>query len=286
MATTDETTGPTGLTALLRRIATAPPAFYATAVGASALANVPLTDRAALLRDQLAHLPHGTRRFPNAGNPIRVGKTGSGPDLLLLSWTAADLQREIEAGVRVFGRLGISAGMRVANALAGALVTPGALLLGDVVEAIGALDVPLGAIDGPAAAKGAWELLDRVEPALLILDQASAGPLFAGMPAGVRPWWRGIVWLRTDAAPAAARPAAPAGFSGWERTWLAIPDAASFVGHEVAPGRYLLDEGVCGEVVDDRLVVTPLGREMVLLRYPTGLRARLVDGAGGVVELT
>ena len=271
-----------GIDALLRRIAATPPPFYA---GVTELARVPPTERQRVLQDQLAHLPYGRRGFPDAADPIRVGTTGSGDDLLLLAWTAADLACEIEAGARVFGRLGIGPGMRVANALPGALATPGALLLGDVIESIGALDVPLGVLDGPAAAKAAWELLDRVEASVLVLDPASADALFAGMPAGARPWWQGIVWLRSDRLPPRDRPAPPPTFAGWQRGWLAVPDAACFVAHEITPGHFQLDEGVHAEVDAGRLLVTPLASDVALLRYVSAIAVRAFDPTTATIEL-
>src|SRR5262245_18164676 len=128
----------------------------------------PVLRRFDLLADQKAHPPFGHRRFGPADPPVRVGIAGSGADLLLLVWSATDLAREIEAGVRVLGRLGIGPGTRVANTLPGALATPGALLLGDVDEAIGALDVPLARVETEAAARAAWELVDRVQCEILV----------------------------------------------------------------------------------------------------------------------
>src|SRR5438093_2433979 len=157
-----------------------------------------LLTRDELVRDQLAHLPLGTRRPAGAPRPVRVGTSGSGDRLLVLAWSARELARERAAGVRLLGRLGIAPGMRVANALPGALATPGALLLGDVIEEIGALDVPLGTADGEASARQAWELVDRVRPDVIVL--AGAAPFFAAAPREARPWWRGVVWLRTDTA--------------------------------------------------------------------------------------
>src|SRR5262245_48064620 len=114
--------------------------------------------RADLVAEQRAHPPWGRRRFSPDEPPVRVGTTGSGDDLLLLGWTPAELAAEVAAGARLFGRLGIAPGMCVANALPGALATPGALLVGDVIEQIGALDVPLGVVDTAAAGPAAWEL--------------------------------------------------------------------------------------------------------------------------------
>ena len=93
MTNADQLVGATGLKELLRRVAGAPPVYYRSAAGVSTLANLPLTDRAAILRDQLANLPHGGRRFADAGHPVRVGKTGSGDDLLVLLWTAHEIGR-------------------------------------------------------------------------------------------------------------------------------------------------------------------------------------------------
>src|SRR5262245_66030163 len=125
--------------------------------------------RADLVADQLARPPFGRRTFTTEDPAVRVGSTGTGNDLLLLAWSARELAREVEAGVRLLGRLGIRAGQRVANTLPGALATPGAPPLGDVNEAIGALDVPLGTVETEAAARAAWELVDRVQCQILIL---------------------------------------------------------------------------------------------------------------------
>lgn len=288
------------LPTLLARIVSAPSLFYldrlqraarGATVGPTQLARLPLTTRDELWRDQLDHLPHGTRRYANAAPPVRAGATGSGAALLVLTWTAADLARERAAGVRVLGRLGIAAGMRVANTLPGALATPGALLLGDVIEDIGALDIPLGPVTSAATARAAWELVDRVHPDVLVIDTISAGPLLAAAPPAARPWWQGIVWLQTDAAPRdrAALPAA-AGFAGWQRPWLAVAEATSFVAHCCSAGRFHADDTVIVEIVDPTssvtvpaprlgaLALTPLGLDTPVLRYLSGLRARVVSG--------
>lgn len=233
-----------------------------------------VSTRRDLVRDQLAHLPLGTLRRPQAA-PVRVGKVGTGDDLLVLAWSADDLARERAAGVRMLRALGLDAGARIANALPGALETPGALLLGDMVEELGALDVPLGVVETPAAAAQAWELLDRVEPAVLVLEAASASALLAGAPAARRPWWRGILWLRRGAA-AVPRPALPAAlaFDGWQRTWLAVPEAACVVGWSCARERLHVDAGVRASVADGTLVVEgPAGllfQSGVAVRSPLG----------------
>ena len=251
----------------------------------------PLTDRAALVADQRAHPPLGSR-WARAPKPIRAGATGSGTDLLVLGWTADDLAAERAAGARVFTALGITPGLPVANALPGALATPGALLVGDVVEEIGALDVPLGVIESAAAARPAWELFDRVRPAVLILDEGGASHLLGAAPEAERPWWAGIIWLRRGGAPPRERVFVPeaAGFRGWQRSWLAVAEAASFVAWSCAAGRYHVDAGVAAEVVDGELVLTPHGRSAAVVGYRSGVRASGITAvcqcgaAGPVVE--
>jgi hypothetical protein len=233
--------------------------------------GLPLRTRAQLLADQAAQPPFGTRTFGDGDGPVRVGVTGSGATLLLLPWSESDLARERAAGARVFGRLGIRGRMRVANALPGALATPGALVVGDVNEELGALDVPLGEIATPAAAAAAWELLDRVEVGVLILDPATAGPLLDAAPPAARPWWRGIVWLARAGA-TAATPAVGA-FDGWQRTWLAVPEVSSFVGGDCPEGRLHVDPSFTPAVEEGTLVLGPL-HPGVPWRYRTELPAR------------
>jgi hypothetical protein len=240
-----------------------------------------LVHRADLVAEQLASPPWGRHGFAPDDPPVRVGTTGSGPDLVLLGWTASQLSAEIAAGTRLFARFGIAPGMRVANTLAGALVTPGSLLVGDVIESIGALDVPLGVVDSEVAAKPAWELFDRVETTVVI---AEPGPdttaFFAAAPATPRPWWKGIVWLSRGTAAAPVPP--PPGFGGWQRTWLAIAEATSFVAGSCERGGFHLADGVTADIEDGELVLGPR-------RYASGLRAKWIAacpcGAGGALAL-
>ena len=237
--------------------------------------------RADLVADQLASPPWGRQAFAADDPPVRVGATGSGKDLLLLGWTAADLAREVTAGARLFARFGIAPGMRVANTLPGALTTPGALLVGDVVEEIGALDVPLGVVDTEAAAKPAWELFDRVEVTVLIAEPGAATTaFFAAAPPAARPSWKGIVWLSRGMSATPVPP--PPGFAGWQRTWLAVAEATSFVAGSCEAGCFHVVEGVPADVEGGELAVGPR-------RYASGLRARLVErcpcGGGNAVAL-
>lgn len=283
------------LSALFTRIREAPSPFYQRRLGAAAasgvphaLDGVPLTRRDDIRNDQLQHLPHGTRPFQNAGHPVRAGISGSGANLLVLTWTAADLARERVAGTRLLERLGVTRGMRVANTLPGAMATPGSLLLGDTVEELGALDIPLGVVDGEAAARSAWELIDRVQPEILILNGTSATHLLASAPPARREWWRGIIWLRNAGDGTVPAPPTPSGFVGWQRQWLAVAEATSFVAWSCPAARFHALDHVVVEVADDAtgvrcaagqvgtLVVTTLAGDTPLLRYASGIRVRMV----------
>jgi hypothetical protein len=233
--------------------------------------------RAELVREQALRPPFGGRMFAPDERPVRAGITGTGPSLLLLAWSESDLGRERAAGARLFRQLGIEAGMRVANALPGALATPGALIVGDVNEELGALDVPVGDVATPAAASAAWELIDRVEVGVVILDPARATMFLAAAPALERPWWRGIVWLETPGAPA-ERPAAPA-FGGWQRRWLAVPEVSSFVAGECAAARLHVNPAFAPAVEGGELVLGPL-HPGVPWRYRTTYAARALGACG------
>lgn len=248
------------------------------AVATSDWEKIPYTSRADLVADQLRHLPFGSRRTAAAATPIRVGICGSGDDLLVLPWSEHDLALEKAAGTRLLGACGVAAGAAVANTLPGALVSPGSLLFGDVVEAHGALDVPLGAIESDAAAKQAWELVERVHPSVLVLESATADRFFAAAPPAARPWLDGLIWLWRGRGGGGEVPAA-VGFSGWQRRWLAIAEVASFVAASCAAGPFHADESIIIEAApsSSALVLTPVGGENALLRYDCGLPVRLIE---------
>jgi len=231
----------------------------------------PAHTRSELIADQAAHPPFGSRSFAPEDGPVRVGITGNEATLLVLGWSESDLGRERAAGARVFARLGIQTRMRVANALAGALATPGALIVGDVDEELGALDVPLGEIATPVAAAAAWELLDRVEVNVLVLDPAASDALLAAAPPLARPWWQGIVWLCRPGIPFA--PPTVSALPGWRRRWLAVPEVSSFVASECDRGRLHVDAAFAPSVEAGELLLGPL-HPGVAWRYRSGWAAR------------
>jgi hypothetical protein len=125
----------------------------------------------------------------------------------------------------------------------------------------------------------------------MVLDAATARPLLAAAPRAHRPWWRGIVWLARGAAPTWPAEGHPTlGFDGWERWWLAVAEVTSFVAGSCSAPRLHVDAGVVAEIVDARtgaaleagatgtLALTALDVDAPLLRYATGITARMPDG--------
>ncbi len=110
---------------------------------------------------------------------------------------------------------------------------------------------------------------------------ATAPRLFAGMPARDRPWWRGIVWCGVGGD-------APAAFRGWQRAWLAVPEATSFVAASCASGRFHPADGVAVDVVDGRLAVAAPGRawRYVRDRAVRALGPCACGAAGAAFEVT
>jgi hypothetical protein len=150
-----------------------------------------------------------------------------------------------------------------------------------VIDEMGGLDIPLGTIDSENAAKQAWELVDRVEPQVLVLDTTTAERFLALAPPSPRPWLLGAIWLRTDSSPAPPVLPDQVGFTGWQGTWLGIAEVRSFAAAGCAAGVLHMDSEVYGEAVGSpasgeigRLTLTPLSGDSVLLRYETQLQCR------------
>lgn len=219
---------------------------------------------------------------------------------MVLTWTASDLARERAAGVRCLRSLGIRPGMRVANTLPGALSTPGSLLLGDVVDELGALDIPLGEVTDARSAEAAWKLIGRVRAEVLVSPRAGAAQLLAQMPPDGAPSLRGVVWIVRSADPMVVEEPEIPGFGGWVGAALAIPEAACFVAIRCPRGIFHADDDCVVEILNEEgsladcgeLTVTPRERDTLVLRYASelsvaaeecdcgrdGASFRLVDG--------
>jgi hypothetical protein len=270
----------------LRRIAAGGPSYYERLLdghGADSFTALPPTRYEDLVRDQLDQPPQGSRRPAAAPPPVRAGWLRDEGRLLVLTWTAADLAQERACGVRILSALGVTAGMRVANTLPGALATPGSLLLGDILEDIGALDVPLGIVETEAQAKQAWDLVDRVEPQVLVVESDQARLFLEMAPDRPRRWWQGILWVRREHSPAPPSLPAKLGFDGWQNTCLSVPLARSFAAAQCDSGRFHFDASLLPERVSEgdgksEILLTTLTGDTPLLRYRTRLCAlREVD---------
>jgi hypothetical protein len=206
-------------------------------------------------------LPPDTWRRPSAPL-VRAGASGRVEQLLVLAWTAEMLATERAAGVRVLRRVGITAGQRVANNLPGALVTPGSLLLGDVVEELGALDVPLGETKADGAIDNAWALIERVQPHALVLEAATAERFFAAAPIKYAVQLRALVWLHRE--PPKQLPSPPPSWKVEQQLHcLAVPEVLSFFAYS-CNDHFHCDESISALVVDERsLLPAPVGALLV-----------------------
>lgn len=203
--------------------------------------------RETLVRMQRSLPPQTWRR--QVDPLIRAGVSGRGDALLVLAWTAQMLSVERSAGVRFLQLAGIRPGHRVANTLPGALTTPGSLLLGDVVEDLGALDIPLGPITNTEGAARCWELLRMVEPQALVLEAATAPVFFADAPPAQEWSLNAVIWLHREIP--TAWPRLPQNI-GAERTlhWLTVPEVQCFFAHSCEEGHFHLDQLLQWRVVD------------------------------------
>lgn len=180
---------------------------------------------------------------------VRAGISGQGASLLVLTWTQGMLAAERAAGVRLLQQLGVQRGHRVANNLAGGLVTPGSLLLGDVVEELGALDIAVGETRCEQSANHAWQWLQRLSPEVLVLEAQTADALLRAMPptCSLRP--AVVLWLHRGAP--TSMPRMPATFSNARVVhWLAVPEVLSFFAHSCNGEHFHCDSSLEATVVD------------------------------------
>jgi hypothetical protein len=215
--------------------------------------------------------PVGELALGDAPRPVRLGSCERGDATILVAFTARDLARTAAYGARALAAAGLAPRMRVANTLEGGLATPGSLVLGDALEALGALDVPLGPVRDAKTAVTIAALVARIDAEILVVDPPSAVALGAAL-AGNRPAsWRGIVWLGADGAPGKE--------PGWSRRWISLPEISVFFAVDCSVGRLHLDPDVRVEIREGRLRIGTLAGDRPLLAYEPGLRAAVLgDG--------
>jgi len=201
---------------------------------------------------------------------IRAGlATAALPRPTPIAWSRADLDREAAHGARLLRRAGLAPRGRSSDTLEGGLVAPGTLAVADALAALDALALPVGPIVDAAGLKRATEVWDIVRPEVLIVDPISFAFLHAASD-----WPRPrlfIVMLTPDDTAALAAPAAVDALR-----ILSVPHVGTWIAGEcpARAGLHLLDD-IYAEIVDGRLILTPLRRTIAPLRVDTGLAATI-----------
>jgi len=235
-----------------------------------------------LAADERARPPYGAWRA--ASDFVRVGVPRRPSPLEMLVFTPDDLEREARAGAVALSAAGLAPGGRETNTLPGGLPTPGSLIVGDAAQALGALDMPVGPLAGPAR-EVAFDFWQRVNPDFAVVDEAGAGDLAAllaekettASAVGIR----AVAVLSDLRDPPSALP--PLGVPVARIAGLA--EAFSMLAVSEADGIWVVPrDEVVVEVVDDELLVTTLHHSAALVRYATGVRARLVAAPAGRSE--
>lgn len=237
-----------------------------------------------LAADERAHPPYGTWRA--ASDFVRVGVPRRPSPLQLVLFTAEDLEREARIGSLALAAAGLAPGGRETNTLPGGLPTPGSLIVGDAAQALGALDMPVGPLAGPAR-EVAFDFWQRVKPDFAVLDEAGVGDLAALL--AEKGTTAQAMGLRAVAVVGDLRDAAsPLPNLGVPVTRIAgLAEAFSLLAARDADGVWVAPrEEVVVEVLDGELLLTTLRHSAALVRYATGVRARLVPAPAGRSEDT
>lgn len=231
--------------------------------------RVPVLDGAAFAAEVDAHPPFG-RYGVAADDLIRAAlATAALPRPTPIAWSRADLDREAALGARMLRRAGLAPRGRSSDTLDGGLVAPGTLAVSDALDALDALALPVGPIVDAAGLGRAAEVWEIVRPDVLIVDPASLAFLAAaaGYP---RPRLFVAILTPADAAVLAA-PARPD-----VMRLLSVPHVGTWIAGECPAHRGLhLADDLHAEVVDGRLVLTPLRRAIAPLRVDVALRASI-----------
>ncbi|MEW6269147.1 MAG: hypothetical protein AB1689_07595 [Thermodesulfobacteriota bacterium] len=236
-----------------------------------------------LAADERAHPPYGSWRAATAF--VRVGVPVRPSPLEMVVFTAADLELESRVGALALSAVGLAPGGRETNTLPGGLATPGSLVVGDAAQALGALDMPVGPIaDGPPR-DTAFDFWQRVKPDFAVLDPAGAAHLARllhdkgttatdmGIRAAV------LVSDLRDPLPDAPELGVPVA------RIVGLAEAFSLLAPCDADGVFTVPRAdVLVELLDGELVLTTLRHSAALVRYATGVRARLVPPPVGRSE--
>src|SRR5512143_3039407 len=231
--------------------------------------RVPVLRGADLAAEVEAHPPFG-RYGVVRDDLIRAGlATAALPRPTPIAWSRADLDREAALGARMLRRAGLAPRGRSSDTLEGGLVAPGTLAVTDALDALDALALPVGPIVDAAGLKRAAEVWEIVRPDVLIVDPASLAFLRAADGYPRPPLF--ISLLSPAYAPVlAAPPAADV------RRILSVPHVGTWIAGECPSHRGLhLADDVHAEIVDGRLVLTPLQRAIAPLRVDVELRAAI-----------
>jgi hypothetical protein len=243
------------------------------AMAPASLREVPVVAPDELARDEHEHPPFGSWRSGDAF--VRVGWTLVPRVLEALFFSAGDLAREAAVGARSLAAAGLERGWRETNTLAGGLATPGSLLVGDAVQALGSLDMPVGPLDKPPARATALDFWSRVRPDFAVLDTAGATDL-AALLADEKRSAREL-GLRAAALITDLRDPAPVVLDlGLPLTRIVgLAEAFSLLAAQTPDGAFFppADEVYC-EVLDGQLVLTTLHHTAALVRYAPGVRVR------------
>jgi len=238
-----------------------------------------------LAADERAHPPYGSWRAADAF--VRVGVPARPSALEMLVFTAADLEAEARVGSVALAAAGRAPGGRATNTFSGGLVTPGSLVVGDSAQALGALDMPVGAIAAAGPRATAFDFWQRVKPDFAVLDQAGASDL-ASLLADKRTS-AAEIGIRAAVIVSDLRDPEP------ELPELGVPvtrivglaEAFSLLAARDAHGIFAAPAGeVIVEVLDGELVLTTLHHSAALVRYAPGVRAELVPAPVGRSEDT
>lgn len=245
------------------------------------LASWPILTGEAFAAEIAAHPPFGRIRLDD--EPLlRAGlATVAVPHPVPIAWSRADLEREADLGARFLRRTGLRARSRTSDTLDGGLVTPGTLATSDALDALDAVALPVGPITGDAALARAREVWEIVRPQALIVDARTLAFLDGAGQNTVAPSF--VVVLGPDEAESLAASAAENRYRV-----LSVPQVGTFVAGECAAhaGLHVAEDAFAAEVVDEkgapredgspgRLLLTSLRRSLALIRFDTGLRARI-----------